>query len=241
MSDGTPIAKRPNALPPPPPAKVGNHIPRMAPPASQSISATAPNFIGAESAAVTNHDGSATYNYTQNRMYYRTDLMNGTDEAARREVERLNEQMANHNEMQANLLSQLQQQITENNELRSDANAQIRKIEENNVMSVEQIGRALLRFQEDVSRKINNIENKIRNEDKILVIVGAEKVPREVYELADYNVAIGNQPHSEISALSVLLDRIYQGKQFESDFDNPERVIIPQEHGKNVVTNKTTD
>ena len=90
-------------------------------------------------------------------------------------------------------------------------------------------------------QNINNIEAKIRNEDKILIVVGAEKVPREIYEMADYNVAVGNQPHSEISALSVFLDRIHQGKQFESNFDNPERVIIPQEHGKNVVTNKTTD
>ena len=90
-------------------------------------------------------------------------------------------------------------------------------------------------------QSINNVEIKIRNEDKILIVVGAEKVPREIYEMADYNVAVGNQPHSEISALGILLDRIHQGKQFESDFDNPERVIIPQEHGKNVVTNKTTD
>ena len=90
-------------------------------------------------------------------------------------------------------------------------------------------------------QNINDVEIKIRNEDKILIVVGAEKVPREIYEMADYNVAVGNQPHSEISALGVLLDRIHQGKQFESSFDNPERVIIPQEHGKNVVTNKTTD
>ena len=90
-------------------------------------------------------------------------------------------------------------------------------------------------------QNINNVEIKIRNEGKILIVVGAEKVPREIYEMADYNVAVGNQPHSEISALSVLLDRIHQGKQFESNIDNPERVIIPQEHGKNVVTNKTTD
>ena len=90
-------------------------------------------------------------------------------------------------------------------------------------------------------QNINDVEIKIRNEDKILIVVGAEKVPREIYDMADYNVAVGNQPHSEISALSVLLDRIHQGKQYESSFDNPERVIIPQEHGKNVVTNKTTD
>ena len=89
-------------------------------------------------------------------------------------------------------------------------------------------------------QNINNIEAKIRNEDKILIVVGAEKVPREIYELADYNIAVGNQPHSEVSALGVLLDRIQHGKQFESKFENSERVIIPQEHGKNVMVNKTT-
>ena len=90
-------------------------------------------------------------------------------------------------------------------------------------------------------QNINDIETKIRNEGKILIIVGAEKVPREIYELADYNVAIGSQPHSEVSALGVLLDRIQQGKQFEFKFENPERVIIPQEQGKEVMVNKKTD
>ena len=55
--------------------------------------------------------------------------------------------------------------------------------------------------------------------------------------MADYNVAIGNQPHSEISALSVLLDRIQQGKQFGFKFGNSEREIIPEERGKNVRMN----
>ena len=90
-------------------------------------------------------------------------------------------------------------------------------------------------------QNINDVETKIRNEGKILIIVGAEKVPREIYELADYNVAIGSQPHSEVSALGVLLDRIQQGKQFEFKFENPERVIIPQEQGKEVRMNKKTD
>jgi len=87
-------------------------------------------------------------------------------------------------------------------------------------------------------QNINNIETKIRNEDKIMIVVGAEKVPREIYELADYNVAVGSQPHSEVSALGVLLDRIQQGKQFEFKFENPERTIIPQEQGKDVRVNK---
>ena len=90
-------------------------------------------------------------------------------------------------------------------------------------------------------QNINNVQMKIRNEDKILIVVGAEKVPREIYEMADYNVAVGNQPHSEISALGILLDRIQQGRQFDLKFKNSERVIIPQEHGKSVQMKKLTD
>ena len=47
---------------------------------------------------------------------------------------------------------------------------------------------------------INKIHSKIQQEEKILIIVGAEKVPRDIYEKADYSVSIGTQPHSEISA-----------------------------------------
>ena len=60
--------------------------------------------------------------------------------------------------------------------------------------------------------KINDIQIKLRTEEKILVVVGAEKVPREIYELSDYNVGVGSQPHSEISALAILLDRIQNSK-----------------------------
>jgi tRNA (cytidine56-2'-O)-methyltransferase len=61
--------------------------------------------------------------------------------------------------------------------------------------------------------KINDIQSDLRKEDNLLIVVGAEKVPREIYEFADYNVGIGSQPHSEISALAILLDRIQQGSQ----------------------------
>lgn len=83
---------------------------------------------------------------------------------------------------------------------------------------------------------INYIEEKIKQEDNILVVVGAEKVPRDVYEQADYNVAVGNQPHSEISALAVLLDRIQNGKQFDTKYDNAKLEIIPTKNGKKVLT-----
>ena len=88
---------------------------------------------------------------------------------------------------------------------------------------------------------INDVESTLRKEDKILIVVGAEKVPREIYDIADYNVAVGNQPHSEISALAVILDRIQKGKQFSTKFENPSREIIPTKKGKNVVMRETMD
>ena len=88
---------------------------------------------------------------------------------------------------------------------------------------------------------INESEEELTREEKLVVIVGAEKVPREIYELADYNVSVGNQPHSEISALGILLDRIQRGKQFEKEFSGGKRRIIPTKKGKNVFVNETTD
>ena len=70
--------------------------------------------------------------------------------------------------------------------------------------------------------------------DNLLIVIGAEKVPREVYEIADFNIAVGNQPHSEISALAVLLDRLLEGNELEKDFRGNVR-ILPSKKGKNVI------
>jgi len=90
-------------------------------------------------------------------------------------------------------------------------------------------------------QNINIIQEKLRKEQNMLIVVGAEKVPREIYELADYNVGVGSQPHSEISALAILLDRIQEGKQFEKDFIDAKRKIIPTKNGKNVQVKETRD
>jgi len=89
--------------------------------------------------------------------------------------------------------------------------------------------------------EINDIQSDLRKEEKLLIVVGAEKVPREIYEYADYNVGIGNQPHSEISALAILLDRIQKGNQFNKVFSGAKRKIIPTKKGKNVVVKETRD
>jgi tRNA (cytidine56-2'-O)-methyltransferase len=88
---------------------------------------------------------------------------------------------------------------------------------------------------------INDIQESLRKEKNLLIVVGAEKVPREIYELADYNIGVGSQPHSEISALAILLDRIQNGKQFEKEFPDAKRKIIPTKNGKNVQVKETRD
>ncbi|MGI0008900.1 MAG: tRNA (cytidine(56)-2'-O)-methyltransferase [Nitrosopumilaceae archaeon] len=87
---------------------------------------------------------------------------------------------------------------------------------------------------------IDAVVNKLRQEEQVLIVIGAEKVPREVYDLADYNVAVGNQPHSEISALAILLDRVLQGRQFLKKHKNAQKEIVPTKQGKKVV-DKTID
>ena len=88
---------------------------------------------------------------------------------------------------------------------------------------------------------INEIQSNLKKEENLLIVVGAEKVPREIFKFADYNVGIGCQPHSEISALAILLDRIQDGNQFNKIFLNAKRKIIPTKKGKNVVMNETRD
>lgn len=88
---------------------------------------------------------------------------------------------------------------------------------------------------------INEMQKELQKEEKVVIVVGAEKVPREIYELADYNIAVGNQPHSEISSLAIVLDRIQNGQQFQKIFANAKRQIIPTKQGKNVIVSRTRD
>lgn len=82
---------------------------------------------------------------------------------------------------------------------------------------------------------IGEIRRIWREGKSLLVIVGSEKVPGEVYGLADYNVAIGNQPHSEVAALATFLDWLHEGKELQREFSNAKLRIIPSPRGKKVV------
>ncbi|MCH2380466.1 MAG: tRNA (cytidine(56)-2'-O)-methyltransferase [Nitrososphaerales archaeon] len=86
-------------------------------------------------------------------------------------------------------------------------------------------------------KNIPDIESELRsilNNQDIVIIIGSEKIPPELINLSDINVAISNQPHSEVAALAILLDRLFQGKQLDLKFTNSKLNIIPQEKGKSI-------
>lgn len=85
---------------------------------------------------------------------------------------------------------------------------------------------------------IDDAVEKLRKEDRVLVVIGAEKVPREAYDIADYNIAIGNQPHSEIAALAIFLDRMFKGEELKKVLAGGRLKIIPAEKGKQVLESK---
>ena len=89
----------------------------------------------------------------------------------------------------------------------------------------------------NINEIMPEIKEMSRDKD-ILVVVGAEKGPKEVYELADYNISVGNQPHSEVAALAIFLDRLFEGKTLYRDFENAKIKIVPSNKGKVVIREK---
>lgn len=84
----------------------------------------------------------------------------------------------------------------------------------------------------------SDVLKRIKNSKKdILVLVGSQKVPKEFYseEISDFNVAVGNQPHSECASLAIFLDRLFEGKSLGRVFKNARVRIVPQRRGKKIV------
>jgi tRNA (cytidine56-2'-O)-methyltransferase len=76
---------------------------------------------------------------------------------------------------------------------------------------------------------------RIRKEKDLLVVVGGEKVPWEVYQMADWNLAVTGQPHSEAGALAVFLHEYFKGGELDRKFPGALKRVVPQAKGKKVV------
>jgi len=88
-----------------------------------------------------------------------------------------------------------------------------------------------------IQEKIEDVRAAHRGGDSgdgapLLVVVGAEKVPFGVYEAADWNLAVTNQPHSEIAGLAVFLDRLFEGRELDREWTDADRRVVPKATGK---------
>jgi tRNA (cytidine56-2'-O)-methyltransferase len=74
----------------------------------------------------------------------------------------------------------------------------------------------------------------LRKRDSFLIAVGGPKVPGDVYRLADYNIAVTSQPHSEIAALAITIHDLQKGEDLKKVFGDYRLRIIPSAKGKKV-------
>ncbi len=80
--------------------------------------------------------------------------------------------------------------------------------------------------------------SKIRvREGDLLLVVGSRKVPREFFsqKISDFNIAVGNQPHSEVAAVAIFLDRLLKKSELSEEFKDAKFKVIPSERGKRIL------
>ncbi|MFH1327281.1 MAG: tRNA (cytidine(56)-2'-O)-methyltransferase [Candidatus Bathyarchaeota archaeon] len=88
----------------------------------------------------------------------------------------------------------------------------------------------------DVDNVIDQIVETGRDK---MIVIGATKVPGELYKLADFNVSVTHQPHSEVSALAILLDRLFQGEELSKNFNSARISISSCANGKKIVRKRS--
>jgi tRNA (cytidine56-2'-O)-methyltransferase len=86
-------------------------------------------------------------------------------------------------------------------------------------------------------RPFEEIEHRLADSPRVLLVVGGAKVPSDLYRLATYNVAVGHQPHSEVAAVAVVLARL-RGIPGPAGWPGARQRIVPRARGKKVVTSR---
>jgi tRNA (cytidine56-2'-O)-methyltransferase len=96
------------------------------------------------------------------------------------------------------------------------------------IMHLTMYGENLLTFEE--SEAFHRLQEDPTQRMKLLVVVGGKKVPGKVFKLANWNVGVGNQPHSEVSALAVFLDHLMPSI-LQQQFPGARHQILPSLEG----------
>ncbi len=76
---------------------------------------------------------------------------------------------------------------------------------------------------------------RVTDADRVLLVVGAEKVPGELYDLVTHNTAVGNQPHSEVAALATVLHELEGPEALYRQMEDARLEIEPTARGKRMV------
>jgi tRNA (cytidine56-2'-O)-methyltransferase len=74
--------------------------------------------------------------------------------------------------------------------------------------------------------------SEIRQRKDLLIVVGSQKVPGELYQRAAFNISVTTQPHSEVAALAIFLHEYFEGKELKLEFPNAKVKIKPNPRGK---------
>ncbi|MEE3269908.1 MAG: tRNA (cytidine(56)-2'-O)-methyltransferase [Candidatus Thermoplasmatota archaeon] len=80
-----------------------------------------------------------------------------------------------------------------------------------------------------------DVTHQISKDRPVVIVVGGTKVPAEVFSIADYNVSIGNQPHSEVAALAVFMESWIGPIEESTMFAGGQIEVVPSERGKKVI------
>jgi len=81
----------------------------------------------------------------------------------------------------------------------------------------------------------DSVAAKTRKNKNLMIVIGAEKVPREMYALANYNASAGSQPHSEVAALAIFLYELLGKTALRKEFAGWQNKIIPSPRAKKVI------
>lgn len=84
----------------------------------------------------------------------------------------------------------------------------------------------------ELADRLAELQSRFKSGQDLLVIVGGAKVSGDIYKLSTYNVCIGNQPHSEVAALAIFLDRLFEGQSRIRFYEEAPLNVIPSERSK---------
>lgn len=77
--------------------------------------------------------------------------------------------------------------------------------------------------------------------ERLLIIIGGPHVPGAIFTMADFNVAVTNQPHSEVAALALFLNQLQNSeplkRAYDQRFKTGKMKIEPTERGKKLTMN----